>query len=426
MLVYVQNIDGQPLMPTERCGKVRRLLKENKAKVVQRCPFTIRLLYETTGFVQEVDLGIDAGSKTIGVSACTEKRELYAAEVELRTDVTNNLSTRREFRRARRNRKTRYRKPRFNNRIHSKHKGWLAPTVEVKIAAHIKTVKDVCRILPISHITVETASFDMQKLKADLAGLERPKGEEYQHGEQEGFWNAREYVLFRDGHQCRCCKGKSKNKVLEVHHIESRKTGGDAPNNLVTLCETCHDGYHKGTVTLPKNIKRGAVFRDASFMGIMRWVLYERLKEMYQGMVSMTFGYITKKKRISCNLEKTHAVDARCISGHPTAEPLGYWYFQKKVRCHNRQLHKATILKGGVRKSNQAPREVMGFRLFDRVLYGKQECFVFGRRSSGYFSLRTLNGTTVHASASVKNIRLLEHSKTTLTERREQGKVDLS
>ena len=161
-------------------------------------------------------------------------------------------------------------------------------------------------------------------------------------------------------------------------------------------------------------------------MGIMRWALYERLKEMYPGMMSMTFGYITKKKRISYNLEKTHAVDARCISGHPTAEPLGYWYFQKKVRCHNRQLHKATILKGGVRKSNQAPREVMGFRLFDRVLYGKQECFVFGRRSSGYFSLRTLNGTTVHASASVKNIRLLEHSKTTLTERREQGKTDLS
>ncbi len=129
MLVYVQNINGQPLMPTRRCSKVRRLLKSNKAKAVKRCPFTIRLLYETGNIVQPVDLGIDAGSKTIGVSACTETKELYAAEVTLRSDVTNNLSTRREFRRSRRNRKTRYRKPRFDNRTHSKHKGWLAPTV---------------------------------------------------------------------------------------------------------------------------------------------------------------------------------------------------------------------------------------------------------------------------------------------------------
>ena len=422
MLVYVQSRDGQPLMPTSRCGKVRRMLNTGKAKVVQRCPFTIRLQYEPeTRITQPVDLGIDAGSKTIGVSACTDGLELYAAEVELRQDVTDKLSTRRELRRGRRNRKTRYRKPRFLNRIKSKHKGWLAPTVEVKISSHLKTVADVMLILPVTHITVETASFDIQKIKALQSGAPVPEGTDYQQGDQLGFWNVREYVLFRDGHTCRCCKGKSKDRVLEVHHLESRKTGGNAPNNLITLCRTCHTGYHQGTVSLPKDTTRGNSFRDAAFMGIMRWAFYDRLKGIYPGMVSNTYGYLTKNERIRHDLEKTHAIDARCISGHPDAEPLGYWYAQKKVRCHNRQLHKTNTIKGGIRKKNQAPKEVFGFRLFDRVLFGKQECFVFGRRTRGYFNLRTLEGKVIHADAPVRNIQLLEHARTTLTERRSQG-----
>ena len=98
--VYVIDLNGNPLMPTTRCGHVRRMLKGGEAKVFQREPFTIQLLYETTDFVQDIDLGIDAGSKTIGVSACTEKEEVYAAEVENRTDVTKNLSERRQFRRS--------------------------------------------------------------------------------------------------------------------------------------------------------------------------------------------------------------------------------------------------------------------------------------------------------------------------------------
>ena len=136
-------------------------------------------------------------------------------------------------------------------------------------------------------------------------------------GEQLGFWNVREYVLFRDGYQCQCCKGKSKDKILNVHHIESRKTGGNAPNNLITLCETCHTGYHKGIVELPKTIKRGRKFKDATFMGIMRWAFYNKLKETYQSKgieISLTYGYITKNTRIKLGLPKEHYVDARCIA----------------------------------------------------------------------------------------------------------------
>ena len=127
-MVYVLDKNGHPLMPTERYGKVRRMLKEDKAKVVKRCPFTIKLLYETTeNNTQELTLGVDAGYKHIGVSVTSKTKEVYASEIELRTDIINNLSTRREFRKARRNRKTRYRKPKFNNRTSSKPKGWLAP-----------------------------------------------------------------------------------------------------------------------------------------------------------------------------------------------------------------------------------------------------------------------------------------------------------
>ena len=155
-------------------------------------------------------------------------------------------------------------------------------------------------------------------------------------------------------------------------------------------------------------------------MGIMRWAFYERLKELYPN-VSMTYGYITKNTRIKNNLPKEHYVDAKCISGNPLAEPFGYYFYQKKVRCHNRQIHKANILKGGVKKRNQAEYLVKRFRLFDKVKYGGQVGFIFGRRSSGYFDIRKLNGEVIHKSASYKKIKLLDTRKTLLLERRTQG-----
>ena len=413
-MVYVLNKNGQPIMPTKNHAKVRVLLKQGKAKVVSRCPFTIQLQYNPNNYTQPVSLGIDAGSKHIGVSATTKTDVLYESDVELRNDIVNLLSTRRELRRSRRNRKTRYRKARFNNRTHER--GWLAPSVQQKVNTHLTVVNNVCKFLPITSITVEVASFDIQKIKNPLV-----QGIEYQQGEQLDFWNTREYVLFRDGHLCQCCKGKSKDKVLNVHHIESRKIGGNAPNNLITLCETCHTGYHAGTVTLPKTIKRGMSFRDAAFMGIMRWAFYDRLKSLYEPKgvtVRLTYGYITKGTRIANKLPKKHFIDARCISGNSTAASDGTVYYQKKVRCHNRQIHKSTINKGGYRKLNQAPYMVKGFRLFDKVLCKGKECFIFGRRSSGSFSVRQLDGTHISDSISYRKLKFLQPKSNYITERR--------
>lgn len=409
-MIYVLNQNGQPLMPTKNHAKVRILLKSKKAKVIRRCPFTIQLMYSSTNYTQSINLGVDAGSKHIGISATTKNKVFFESDVELRNDIVNLLSTRRQNRRTRRNRKTRYRKPRFDNR--KRKDGWLAPLVQNKVDTHLTVIHKVHEILPVSKIIVEVASFDIQKIKNPTIG-----GTEYQQGSQLDFWNVREYVLFRDNHTCQCCKGKSKDKILNVHHIESRKTGGDAPNNLITLCETCHTGYHKGTVNLPKRIKRGMSFKDASFMGIMRWAFYNKLKEIYPN-VSLTYGYITKNTRIENKLPKDHYIDARCISGNPKAVSDWGVYYQKKVRCHNRKIHKNTILKDGYRKRNQAPYEVMGFRLYDKVRWKQQNCFIFGRRSTGRMDLRLLDGTKVNASVGYKNLKMLEMCKNILIELR--------
>ena len=412
-MVYVINKHGKALMPTNRYGKVRRLLKSGLAHVVHRIPFTIQLDYDTTEITQPITLGIDAGSKFIGVCATTNKKELYAANVELRNDIVDKLSTRREQRRTRRNR-LRHRKARFNNRV--RHKGWMAPSVKNKIQTHLTVVKNAYKILPISKIVVETASFDIQKIKNPNV-----EGEDYQNGEQKGFWNIREYVLWRDGHTCQHCHGKSGDKILNVHHLESRKTGGNSPSNLITLCETCHKDFHNGKFEL--KVKRGASFRDAAFMGIMRWAFFERLKKIYPN-VSMTFGYITKNTRIANGLPKEHYVDARCISGNPQAKPLGYYFYQKKVRCQNRQIHKINILKGGKKRLNQAPFIVKGFRLFDLVEYQKELFYVFGRRKNGYFDIRRLDGTNFNkGNISYKKLRLVETRRALLTERRDSGSI---
>jgi 5-methylcytosine-specific restriction endonuclease McrA len=389
--------------------KARLLLKGGKARIVKMVPFTLQLLYGSSGHRQEVSLGIDAGTHYIGVSATAEQKVFFEAEVLPRTDMQELLATRRQFRRARRNRKTRYRKARFLNR--KKAQGWLAPSVQHTVDGHIKTIRLVHQLLPVSRTTIEVAQFDLQKIRHPEI-----EGKEYQQGPQVGFCNVREYVLFRDHHCCQWCQGKSNDRILHVHHIESRKTGGDSPDNLITLCETCHEYIHR-THQEHKIERTSRGFRDATHMGMIRWRIYEQAKARFPH-VHLTYGYITKHTRITHALEKSHLIDARCISQHPLAVSDGTWYLIKQVRRNNRQLHKATIRKGGKRQRNTAPKDVYGFRLFDCVKYQGTCCFVFGRRSSGYFDLRSLDGTKLHTSASYKKLVLIQRASACLVERR--------
>lgn len=397
-MIYVRSKDGKALMPSERGGRIGYLLRHGKAHVVSRVPFVVQLDYESTTYTQEVSLGIDAGSKHIGVSASSEKKELLAAQVELRNDVVNLLSTRRELRRTRRNRKTRYRKVRFDNR--KKKDGWLAPSIEQKVESHLKVIRLFHKLFPITKTTIEVAQFDAQKIKnPDI------KGEEYQQGEQMGFWNVREYVLARDGHKCIHCKGKSRDPILNVHHLESRKTGGNSPSNLVTLCETCHKAYHRGEFDL--KIKRGTALRDAAVMNIMRWAVYERAKEEFEN-VHLTYGYITKHTRIENGIAKTHAADAFCIAKNVNAMRLSSFFMFRCVPRHTRALHVVNPKNGGIRRSCIASHKIgkSRFQRFDMVRWMGKECFIFGS-TNGKPVLRDIKGIKMHENASV-NIKTIK------------------
>lgn len=400
-MIYVRSKDGKALMPSERGGRIGYLLRHGKAHVVSRVPFVVQLNYESTTYTQDVSLGIDAGSKHIGVSASSERKELLAAQVELRSDVVNLLSTRRELRRTRRNRKTRYREQRFDNR--KKKDGWLAPSIEQKVESHLKVIRLAHKLLPITKTTIEVAQFDAQKIKnPDI------KGEEYQQGEQMGFWNVREYVLARDGHKCVHCKGKSKDPILNVHHLESRKVGGNSPSNLVTLCETCHKAYHRGEFEL--KIKCGNSLRDAAVMNIMRWAVYERAKTEF-GKVHLTYGYITKHTRIENCIAKTHAADAFCIAKNIDAMRLSSFFMCRSVPRHTRVLHVVNPKKGGIRRSCIASHKIgkSRFQRFDMVRWKGKDCFIFGS-THGRPVLRDVDGklVTEQPSVNIKTIKFLK------------------
>ena len=414
-MTYIIDRDGKPLMPTKRGNMVRHLLKRGVAKVVRYEPFTVMILRDVGHCVQAVTLGVDTGSSHIGLSATTEKKELYSAQVELRTDVTELLTARREFRKGRRGRKHNwYRPARWANRANEEGNAALPPSIRHKADAHIRAIRFVCRILPVRKIVVEIGKFDSQKLK-----YPEIQGEQYQQGTLANWENLKAYAKYRDGYKCRVC-GKSKPKDgarLEVHHIIRKADGGtDVPENVVTLCEDCHKAHHRGERKL--KLKKPPQHKGEAHMNAMRNRL---MREIYNFGVKVrfTYGYKTAMARRDHGIEKSHDSDAYCIAGNFAAERNDRnRYLHRFVRRHNRCLHKNTILKGGYRKANQAPKYVFGFRLFDMVSFKGIPCFVFGRRSRGSFDIRTLGGKRISAGVSYKRLKPLAKSTTMLTERR--------
>jgi N6-L-threonylcarbamoyladenine synthase len=153
-------------------------------------------------------------------------------------------------------------------------------------------------------------------------------------------------------------------------------------------------------------------------MGIMRKTVFVQLEELFGDAVPCveTYGYITKHTRTKAGLPKEHTIDARCISGNPCVETDEHYWIIRKMRANNRELHKASILKGGIRKNNQAPREVHGYRLMDSVVYAGRHCFVNARRQSGYFSLSDISGKVLAGSVSYKHLNLINHNNSNIME----------
>lgn len=386
MLVYVLKQNGQPFMPTGRFGKVRRLLKEGKAKVVRREPFTIKLLYEPeTDVVQECYCGVDTGSKHIGVAVVGNDKVLYQSQTELRSDIKKKMDARRSFRKNRHYRKTRYRKPRFLNRKNSIKKDRLPPSVKHKVQAHIDEIEFCKKILPVSGLILEVSQFDTALMKNPALINEKIRHWGYQQGFNYGYSSRRSAILHRDNYTCQCCGKKSCR--LEVHHIKFRSNGGtDDEENLITLCEDCHKGVHAGTIVLNKKPKKSKGLKHATHMSIIRSQLLKKYPDAIE-----TFGFVTSENRNHSKLPKDHYIDACVIaSGGLEFKGLDVIYRKRRVPAQDRVLTK------GIRGEKKLPTgKIFGFKKFDKVEYIGVTCFIKGRRSSGAFVLMDIDNNSI-------------------------------
>ena len=282
---------------------------------------------------------MDTGYIHIGVSVKSEKHEYLGLQVDTLTDEKTKHDDRRMYRRQRRNRK-RYRKPRFDNR--KRETGWLAPSLEHKKEIHLQIITAVCEVYPIADIALEMGNFDTQVLKAQEEGKPLPQGTDYQHGERYGIATLREAVFTRDGYKCQCCnRGIKEGAILHVHHIQYRSQGGtNRMSNLITLCEKCHTpANHKPGGKLYGWKPKVASFKGATYMTAVRWQLYDKVKEISECGVHITYGAETKERRRSLDIGKSHVNDAFVMGRfHPKHRSTPVLY--KKKRRNNRCLEK--------------------------------------------------------------------------------------
>jgi hypothetical protein len=383
--VYVLNSDGKPLMPCVP-AIARLLLKEGKAKVVRRTPFTLKLFVPPTQkHIQPLTLGIDTGSTMVGAAVADEQgKVVYLSRVELRNDITATMKERAAKRRNRRQRTTRYRPARFNNRRNSIKQGRFPPTMRSKIEGHLREISFVQAILPIRSIVLETSTFDPHALKNPEVLRQKWL---YQQGINYGFANTKAYVLTRDNYTCQHCQGKSRDRRLEVHHLVFRSQGGSNEEaNLLTLCKTCHDRLHAGTISLKQRGRKKGGLAHATQMNSIRVQLLRRLN------AEETWGFVTKEHRLLAGLPKTHTNDAAIVAtrGQTPQFRTTQVILKKCIPAGDYQQTK------GVRSEQPITTDkIQGFRKFDEVRYRGQEYFIKGRMSTGYAILMGLDGKKV-------------------------------
>ena len=341
MSIMVISKSGERLMPTVHNGKVRRLLREGKAKIVGRHPFTVQLLYDTTNYTQPIELCVDTGYQHIGLSLKSESREYVSEQYDLLPQEKERHDDCRKFRRTRRNRR-RYRKCRFNNRKASKKKGWIAPSLQNKADCHVDRVKKLCSVAPVTVVYLEMGQFDTQLLQAIEEGKPIPEGVDYQHGDRYGSETLRQAVFQRDRYTCVFCSRnafRDSAKLHEHHAYYWRGQHGNRLSELATACELCHT---------PKNHQPGGKlwgfdkklprYTGAAFMNTVKWYIYECLKAVAED-VYITYGAKTKIARDELNLEKSHVNDAYAMGlFHPEDRAETAYY--KKRRRNNRCLER--------------------------------------------------------------------------------------
>ena len=390
-IVYVLNMRGESLMPTKQ-QKARKLLKCGKAEVVRRNPFTIQLKYGCGENKQPIVLGVDSGYSHVGLSAVTKKQEVYSADVTLRKDIVKLNMERRMYRRVRRGRKVWHRKARFLNR--KKEEGWIAPSLQHKVDTHIKLVAQLKKILPITKIIVEVASFDSQKMQnPEVSGVE------YQQGELQGY-EVREYLLEKWNRKCAYCN--KKNIPLQVEHIIPKSRGGiNRVSNLTMSCEPCNK--KKDSLTAEEfgfpNIqaKTSKTLRALPFMNIVRSRIVDLLG------YEVTYGYQTKHDRIKLGLEKSHVNDAFCIAGGVGLRCLPFVVTQ--TRRNNRSIQ---VNRNGHKPSIRKNRYIL--QPNDLVIFQNTSCLVKGVFNYGKW-IRLKDSKQNIINSNIKNVELIKYGK---------------
>lgn len=295
--VYILNLRGKPLMPCSP-RKAKELLREGKAIVIKRLPFTIQLLVPTGETKQKITLGIDSGFENIGFSAVSETKELISGTVKLDGKTSERLTERRMYRRGRRNRLW-YRKPRFLNR--SKPEGWLPPSVQRRYDTHLNLINRLKKILPIQETIIEIANFDIQKImNPDIFGTD------YQQGSLYGYQNMRSFLMVREHGKCQLCGKDFKNQPSHIHHCKQKnESGSNRAENLAILHQKCHEKLHKKGLKFsnPKN------YKPNTFMSIIHKKFKQNIPD-----VEITYGYITFVNRNKLGLEKSHSTDSFVIA----------------------------------------------------------------------------------------------------------------
>ena len=419
MNVYVLNKNGKPLMPCKP-AKARKLLRDGKAKVVNRCPFTIQLQWDCEENVQEVIVGIDKGSSVTGFSCVRFAQQftfgkplangqiLMSGEIHHRTDIKEKMDARRANRRNRRTRKW-YRPKRFLNRASSKRSGRLPPSIKANVEEVIRVVRKIP--LPISQIVIE----DVQ---VDIARLNNPDliGKAYQESNRLDE-NLRVATLMRDGFKCTQCE--KDNTRLDAHHIIWRENGGkDTIQNLITLCKSCHDKVHRGKLQL--DVKGVSGFLDQIAQRTMQGkaFLYSTLGQM--ATVSKVFGYQTSAYRKSLSLSKSHDIDALCVATIETGEVINHNqenFYKVNFRAkQTRRQYYDLSRKGKGRVRYQVNAELDGFCKGDIVrVKGKWVKQINSIYSNGYLAFARVKGEPTVARP--KECQLLKRGQTVIYEK---------
>ena len=362
-------------------SKARQLLKSEKAKILKYNPFTVQLLHGSSGYKQEVTLGIDVGAKHVGVAITSGEKVLVKGQINLRTNIKKLLDTRRMLKKSRRQRKTRYRQARRLNRANARKRGWLPPSIKSRVDNTVRWIKKFCGLLPNCNLIIESAKFDIYKIEnPGILEKEYCRGELYQHR------NRIAYLIAREECKCQLCGKKyEKGNGWRVHHIWGKSK--DRPQDWALLHESCHKKLHADGSEATLRKKKSKSYKEAIFMNIIS----KRLSDVFPE-AEFTYGNITFQNRCDLNLEKTHYNDAIAITGiKKISSNNSSIFIINQFRKKKRSLHNATPQRGRLLKNTTSKRNnrntkfSCGFFLNDKIVVQNQVGYISGFTTSGCY-----------------------------------------